>query len=285
VVVTTGTTPTSRARPQLIVTDLDGTFLSSDGSVSRTNADAVGAAHAAGIPVLFATGRPVRWLDVIKDLPGAHPTVIASNGAALYDLASGELLDRVCLDSDVALRAVVDIRRAVPDVSFAFESGTRFGYEPAYASWPEDRSSDPALFTGPAEEIACAEDYVKLLVQSRSTTPDDLLRRVRAVVGDAVTATHSQARDFGLVEISARGVNKATMLQRCCERLGIDARRVAAFGDMPNDVDMLGWVGMPHVVANAHPAVLALDFPIVGTNDDSGVGITIMGWLGSGPAA
>jgi Cof subfamily protein (haloacid dehalogenase superfamily) len=274
----------SRVPPDLIVTDLDGTFLSTDGTVSRTNSAAVSAAHAAGIPVLFATGRPVRWLDVVKDLPGAHPTVIASNGAALYDLASGELLDRVCLDSGVALRAVVDIRSAVPDVSFAFESGTRFGYEPAYASWPEDRSNDPALFTGPAEEIASAEDYVKLLVQSRSTSPDELLRRVRDVVGDAVTATHSQARDFGLVEISARGVNKATMLQRCCERLGIDARRVAAFGDMPNDVDMLAWVGMPHVVANAHPDLLARGFSVVGSNDESGVGVTILAWLGSGPA-
>jgi hypothetical protein len=42
---------------------------------------------------------------------------------------------------------------------------------------------------------------------------------------------------------------------------------------------------MPHVVANAHPAVLALDFPVVGTNDESGVGVRIMGWLGSGPAS
>ena len=48
---------------------------------------------------------------------------------------------------------------------------------------------------------------------------------------------------------------------------------------MPNDVAMLRWAGMPRVVANAHPAVLALDFPVVPGNADSGVGETIMGWL------
>ena len=40
----------------------------------------------------------MRWLGVIADLPGVHPTVIASNGAVLYDLASRQTLDRLCLD-------------------------------------------------------------------------------------------------------------------------------------------------------------------------------------------
>ncbi|HZA04846.1 MAG TPA: HAD family hydrolase [Propionibacteriaceae bacterium] len=269
--------------PKLIVTDLDGTFLSPDGSVSEQNAAAVAAAQAAGIPVLFATGRPVRWLDVIRDLPGAHPTVIASNGAALYDLGAGELVDRICIDPEIALAAVRRVREVVPDASFAFESGTRFGYEPAYRTWPVDDGTDPALYRGPAEEVAISEEFVKMLVQSQSVRPDDLLDIVRVEVGKTLTATHSQTRDFGLVEISAAGVTKASMLRRFCARLGIDGRQVAAFGDMPNDVDMLSSVGMPHVVANAHPALRALNFPVVPSNVDSGVGRTIMGLLSPVP--
>src|SRR3954454_16335420 len=115
--------------PALVASDLDGTFLSPDGTVSQQNAEAVLAAQEAGIPVVFATGRPVRWLDVIRNLPGAHPTVIASNGAALYELGARQALDRLCLDPDVALTAVARIRARVPDVAFAFESGTHFGYE------------------------------------------------------------------------------------------------------------------------------------------------------------
>jgi Cof subfamily protein (haloacid dehalogenase superfamily) len=270
--------------PALIATDLDGTFLSPDGSVSEENSAAVLAAQAAGIPVLFATGRPVRWLDVIRNLPGAHPTVIASNGAALYDLGAGELVDRICINPNTALDAVRRIRAAVPDASFAFESGTRFGYEPAYhRAWPDDEGTDPALYRGPAEQIATTEEFVKMLVQSRTMPPDDLLGTVQAVVAGTLTATHSQVGTLGLVEISAPGVTKATMLRRCCARLGIDAHQVAAFGDMPNDVDMLSWAGMPFVVANAHPALLKLDFPVVPGNDQSGVGRTILDLLG--PAA
>jgi Cof subfamily protein (haloacid dehalogenase superfamily) len=270
--------------PRLVATDLDGTFLSPDGSVSEQNAAAVAAAQSAGIPVVFATGRPARWLDVIRDLPGAHPTVIASNGAVLYDLGAGELIDRICIDPETALAAVRRIRAVVPDASFAFESGTRFGYEPTYRTWPADDGTNPALYRGPAEEVAVAEDFVKMLVQSQTVMPDDLLDRVRTEVGDTLTATHSQTRDYGLVEISAAGVTKASMLERLCARLGIEPAQVAAFGDMPNDVAMLSWVGMPHVVANAHPAVRALDFPVVPSNDQSGVGRTILGWLSPTPA-
>jgi Cof subfamily protein (haloacid dehalogenase superfamily) len=265
--------------PKLIVTDLDGTFLSPDGSVSRVNSTAVLAAQHAGVPVVFATGRPVRWLDVIRDLPGAHPTVIASNGAVLYDLGAAQMLDRICIDPLVALRAVTELRVALPGTAFAFESGTRFGYEPDYSTWADDDGTDPAIFTGPAEQIAVAHEFVKMLVQNARVPPDALLDRVRDVVGDALTVTHSASRNTGLVEVSAPGVSKASMLRRICTGLGVDASDVAAFGDMPNDLEMLSCVGMPHVVANAHPQLLGLGFTVVPANVDSGVGRTIQHWL------
>lgn len=264
--------------PQLIVSDLDGTFLSPDGTVSEQNRAAVRAARSVGIPVLFATGRPVRWLDVIRDLPGTHPTVIASNGAVLYDLGSGEMLDRLCLDPEVALEAVRALRAALPEAGFAFESGTRFGYDPAYATLRPDDGTDPSLVRGRAEDLAGRDDCVKMLVQDRTRGADELLGVAEAVLGDSLTVTHSAARDHGLVEISGPGVSKATMLRRCCSRLGVDPDRVAAFGDMPNDVDMLTFAGMPHVVANAHPLLLDGRYPVVPSNAESGVGQTIQRW-------
>jgi Cof subfamily protein (haloacid dehalogenase superfamily) len=282
-----------RPLPRLIATDLDGTFLSSAGTVSEQNAAAVKAAQRAGITVVFATGRPVRWLDVIRELPGGHPTVIASNGAVLYDTAAGEFLDRIFLDPAVVLDAVRKIRAAVPGVAFGFESGTSFAHEASYAmspptgllarEEPDQRMAAEVVggtdHTGDAEELARGTNFVKMLVQHRGIRPDELLENVRELLGDSLTATHSAGRDVGLVEVSAAGVSKASMLRRYCARLGVDARDVAAFGDMPNDVAMLSWAGMPYVVANAHPLLRRGQFPIVPANDESGVGRTIQGWL------
>ena len=265
--------------PRLVVTDLDGTFLSPDGSVSAANSAAVLAAQEAGLPVVFATGRPVRWLDVVQDLPGAHPTVIASNGAVLYDLGARQILDRVCIDPGVALAAIAEVRASVPGTTFGFESGTRFAYEPGYHVWADDDGTDPALVRGTAESVAHQEPFVKLLVQNHALAPDQLAAQVRAAVGDTLTVTHSAAGDHGLVEVSAPGVSKASMLQRLCDHLGVDASEVAAFGDMPNDLEMLGWAGLPHVMANAHPQLLELGYPVVPTNVESGVGRTIERFL------
>ncbi len=164
-------------------------------------------------------------------------------------------------------------------MSFAFESGTRFGYEPSYTTWAPDDGTDPAIFSGPVEEISRGEDFVKLLVQSKTVHADELLERVRTTLAGDLTATHSATRDYGLVEVSARGVNKGAMLARVCARLGIEPYDVAAFGDMPNDVDMLTWAGMPHIVANAHVFLHGLGFRTVPSNAESGVGRTIAEWL------
>ncbi|HIT75042.1 MAG TPA: HAD hydrolase family protein, partial [Candidatus Avipropionibacterium avicola] len=75
---------------ELVVTDLDGTFLSPDGTVSSANAEAVRQWCDSGAQFMVATGRPLRWLDVVHDIAGVKPIVIASNGAVAYDMATGD---------------------------------------------------------------------------------------------------------------------------------------------------------------------------------------------------
>ncbi|HET9647490.1 MAG TPA: HAD family hydrolase [Microlunatus sp.] len=280
--------PRSGRRPRLIVTDLDGTFLSPDGTVSDLNAAAVKAAQAADVPVVFATGRPVRWLEVIADLPGAHPIVIASNGAVLFDQGTGRTLRRLSLDPDVVRNAISSIRNAFPEAALALESGTHFGHEAHYVTLPASARSmsaaaDRGVSVVDVAELAAEGGHVKLLVQHPTLRSEELLERVRPLLGDRLLATHSgftrpDLGEAGLLEISAGGVSKATMLAYCCEGLGVAAEDVAGFGDMPNDVDMLSWVGMPHLVANAHPSLHGR-YPMVPSNADSGVGRTILGWL------
>jgi hydroxymethylpyrimidine pyrophosphatase-like HAD family hydrolase len=153
--------------------------------------------------------------------------------------------------------------------------------------WSGDRSADELAELGigvaDVDQLAATGEHVKLLVQHPKLSSEALLERVRPLLGTELLATHSgvtrpELGEAGLLEISAGGVSKATMLAYCCERLGVEAADVAGFGDMPNDVDMLVWVGMPHIVANAHPSLHGR-FPTVPSNADSGVGRTILGWL------
>ena len=115
---------------------------------------------------------------------------------------------------------------------------------------------------------------VKVLVKAPGTDPATLRDVVATAVGETATPTWSVD---GLVEISAAGVTKAAALSRVCERLGVAAEDVVAFGDMPNDLPMLAWAGMSYAMANAHPTVLDAVDHVARSNDEDGVAQALAG--------
>jgi hypothetical protein len=116
---------------------------------------------------------------------------------------------------------------------------------------PEQREGAHAAPTSLATpRLARGTDFVKMLVQHRESGRTSCWS-VGELLGDALTATLRRRRHRSCRGQCCGGEGKASMLRRYCARLGVAARDVAAFGDMPNDVAMLSWAGMPYVVANA----------------------------------
>ncbi|MGV8909778.1 MAG: HAD family hydrolase [Propionicimonas sp.] len=263
------------SRPRLIVTDLDGTFLGPDRLVSTINLTAARRAAELGIPFVVATGRPVRWLDVLDQLADAHSQVIVSNGAAVFDLTSRQVVRIFPLDATVALAVAQDLRTAVPGITFGFESAAGFGCEPTS---PSRQRGAPGVLEGTLEEVAARlGPVIKLLGFHPDVDSDELVARAVAVVGDRLTLTHALVGDaYGMLELTAPGVTKASTLALLCTELGVDAADVVAFGDMPNDSAMLAWAGRGYVVANGHATLLAAGFTIVPGNDEDGVGRTVL---------
>ncbi len=254
--------------PRLIATDLDGTLLRDDRTVSDRTVAALAAAEEAGIEVFFVTGRPARWMDAVAAHTARHGIAICANGAAVYDLHRDVLLAcRPLAEPDA--RAVVEaLRAAVPGTFFAVERTGGFHFEDGYhAPWADGRSQ-----VAPIEELLepdADQPVLKLLARHDSADPDDFLAMARDAAGDHAEFTRSSPS--ALLEISGKGVSKATTLARCCADRGITADQVVAFGDMPNDLAMLTWAGTSYAVANAHPAVLAATTHRTAANEDDGV--------------
>lgn len=55
------------------------------------------------------------------------------------------------------------------------------------------------------------------------------------------------------IHIKSKKVNKGTGLKRIAKMMGLDARDFVAFGDSPNDIEMLETAGLGVAVGNAHP--------------------------------
>ncbi len=251
--------------PRLIATDLDGTLVGRDEAISRRSAKILAQLAAAGVAVVLVTGRPLRWLyPAYEDLDAGYRTICA-NGAVTYDPAGDTVLASTPLMPNALADVCTKLATAVSGIAFAAEidDGRRMVHEPAY----------PVVFEGdsraaPLSEVVAAP-AVKLLGRAPEHDPDELAALVTITVADRVEATHSSFT--GLVEMSARGVTKATGLAALARRLGIPPEDVLAFGDMPNDVPMLRWAGRGVVVANAHPAAREAADEVTLSNVDDGV--------------
>ncbi|WP_037574403.1 HAD family hydrolase [Phaeacidiphilus oryzae] len=264
-------------RPRIIATDLDGTLLRSDGTVSPRTRAALGRAEDAGLCIVFVTGRPPRWMESLTEVIGRHGVAICSNGGAVYDVRRRRLQRSYPLSAADSLAVVRALRAGLPGVTFAFEYPGGFSHEPDY----------PAILwdAGAAEQVAPAERLLgsggsgsgcggeagvfKILAKHPTLTPDEFLAAGRGLVGDLAEVTRSSP--IALLEISAAGVSKASTLAAWCAERGVSAEEVAAFGDMPNDLPMLAWAGAAYAVANAHPEVLAATRRRAESNDQDGV--------------
>ncbi len=254
-----------RPPPRLVATDLDGTVVCRDGTVSDRTVAALRAVEALGVPVVMVTGRPARWMADVAERIGHTGLAVCANGAALYDLHTEQVVSHDPIPVEVGLEVARRLREALPDVTFALETLEGFSHEPAYlARWDagQQRAVAPLeqLWNGPA---------LKLLARHEAMGPDDLLAAAREVVGDLVELTHSSTT--ALLEISAAGVSKATGLARFAASRGVRAADVVAFGDMPNDLPMLAWAGLAYGVADGHPEVRAAVTRLVDPPEQDGV--------------
>ena len=228
---------------KLLASDLDGTLLGPSGRLSPRTLAMLDACDAAGVTVVFVTGRPPRWLDGIAD--GRSGAAICANGALTVDLATRRILEVTTIEPAVVLDIAHRLRGILPEATIALETVSGFAMEPAYVR----RFDIGEARLGSLEELLADDPgVVKVLVRVPGSRSDDLLARARPVLAGVAAPTHSNAAD-GMLEISALGVSKASALARLAAHLGIDAADVAAFGDMPNDVEMLRWAGQSYAMS------------------------------------
>jgi hydroxymethylpyrimidine pyrophosphatase-like HAD family hydrolase len=253
-------------RPRLIATDLDGTIVRPDGSVSERVLEAFAAALEDGIRIVFVTGRPPRWMHEVAEATGHSGIGICANGAYVYDMQSETVVETFAIPVPTAQDAARRVREVLPDAAFGMETEAGFAHEPRYRPrW----NPEPLLGVGPIEDHF-TDSIAKLLVRDDVLPGDAMLNVAAPVLEGVVEVTHSNVND-SLLELSALGVTKATTLERLAQRWGIAQGEVVAFGDMPNDVEMLRWAGAGYAVGNAHPMVLAAADAHAPSIDDDGV--------------
>jgi Cof subfamily protein (haloacid dehalogenase superfamily) len=262
-------------RPGLVATDLDGTLVRSDGTISAYTRRILAAVEAAGVPVVFVTGRPLRWTEEVFDHVGEHGLAVISNGALVWDVARHRPRLERPIDPALALECCHLLRAALPGTAFAVETVEGIALEDEFI---ERYALPDEARRAPVEKLL-DEPVLKLLARHEELGPQEFWDLAEEALGGRLVITWSSSS--ALLEISAPGVTKASTLELLCADLGVRREDVVAFGDMPNDLPMLTWAGTAYAVANAHADVLAVVDRVTASNDEDGVAVALEALLAS----
>lgn len=261
---------------RLIATDLDGTLLRPDGNVSNRTRTALDAARAAGMIVVPVTARQPLGLGEIAEQAGFTEWALCSNGALGTHLSTGEVLFVEHLPVVTQRRLADALISRLPGVLFVSvrNSGEAFVAQHGYARHAafDDHKRDPSTMAGHSLDTVLAEESLKLIVRHPDLTPEALQAEVSALGLTGFAVTRSGAP---FLEVNAPHVTKASGLQRLCRLLEIDQADVIAFGDAPNDAEMLAWAGIGIAMGHAGPEATAAADELTLDNVHDGVAVVI----------
>ena len=265
----------------LFVTDLDGTFLSSDGRVSAESIRLINEAIGNGALFSIATARtPSTVATLMKDIHATVPYIVMT-GAAIWDPVTGDFSDSMTMKAETASEILSICRwHHLPTFIYCldkdkiniYHTGALSTHEQAFIS--ERDGSRYKVFHIPADgesEMPDPLTGVSLFysVQAASIVEPTYLDIKSSVSCNPIFYQDIYGSDTANLEVFSPDVSKANAIRRLKERCGAD--RVVVFGDNINDIPMLKAADVAIAVENALPEVKRIADIIIGPNTASSV--------------
>lgn len=269
---------------KIIAFDLDGTLLNGYKGLSKRTVKALTDAAAVGIYLVPATGRT--YAEIPKELreKAFIRYVIVTNGAAIYDAETRQILHKEEMDRVSSERMLTYMKKLPAALSCAQNGKSWFdingrteseGCIPVQAKFFSKAEIDEIHFQmeNMRENIfQYGETIEKLQMFFSNSRIRDMYLKEMLELFPEYAVSYSMSNN---IEINALKANKGSALQWLFRYLGIAREESAAFGDGINDISMLREAGLGVAMANAEPAVLSAADTVTDSCDEDGVAVMI----------
>ena len=271
--------------PQIVFSDLDGSFLTSAKTVHPINQEALRRLALAQIPFVACSGRPLSSLQAQVGQLGCR-YLIASNGANIYDCQEGGLIFSAGVKPEAAL-TLMDAVSGLDVVVDLVIDGTLYSQRDSLERY-EGLGVGPESLATHKKLVHPVNKPLRQLAQSGSTIdrmgiwygPRSDFEAICAQV-ETIEGLRWIDSEEHIVEIVASGVSKGAALGWLCDYLGIDQARSVAFGNGGNDIEMLEAAGDGVALCNSQPGVAPhADHLTAWDNDHGGCGLYLLDLLG-----
>ncbi|RIX53229.1 Cof-type HAD-IIB family hydrolase [Paenibacillus nanensis] len=264
-----------------VLTDLDGTLLRSDATLSPYSKQIMTEAIEAGATIGYATARSyISSQRAAGAIPWKHPLVLY-NGAMVVDPLTEQVLGGAWLDRGIT-NEIIEVGKAfgLTPLLFALDSEdqekvyherlSRAGDAAFYESRPNDpRFTEQKSLNCPADSRTLIITYIGLLNEL-----EPLEARIRRQFGSQVCIhfmKDSYIRDHYFLEFSHPDANKKEGARKWASFVGCGLEQLTVFGDNLNDVGLFEAAGIRVAVANAHPSLISMASHHADSNNEDGV--------------
>ena len=251
-----------------MVSDLDGTLLCTDKSISAKNLEAIAHFEAEGGLFSFVTGRPpIAMSPVLEQLRPKIPFGCL-NGGGVYDHENQRFIERTLLSRE-AFSLVEYVEKVIPTAGFEFVT-----FETSYLyrsnSVTEELRRFERLPDNYVDSFDIPGNLCKILIGETSERMPALMEAMRVHPDSEKYTMLRTAEEY--YEIMPRGCHKGKSLLALAKHLKIDISKTIAVGDNSNDAAMLSVAGLGIAVANANEdAKAAADVTLTVTNDEGAI--------------
>ncbi len=253
------------SRVKMIVTDMDGTLLNTEGAVSTRFFEQFKILQELGIIFVAASGRQyysiVQKLDAIQD----QIYVIAENGA--LTMHQGRELQTTEIDRNTYLELLEETKGL--EGSQVVVCGRKKGYIEDYgAAFISMFSEYYDRFEVVSDLSAVVEDqYLKIAICNQKGAEAYLYPSLKHLEARLKVKVSGEM----WLDLSHNNANKGFALQQLQQSLGITSAETMVFGDYNNDLEMLEQATYSFAMANAHPNVKAVANYQTKSNNERGV--------------
>ncbi|MBO4696013.1 MAG: HAD-IIB family hydrolase [Lachnospiraceae bacterium] len=268
----------NEAKPDtLYITDLDGTLLRNNETVSAHTIETVNELVADGMAFTFATARSIESARKITGGLKLKLPVITRNGAVLADNNTGKHIEKALFTKEEN-ELLKKLLPELPECGFVscftgevmlrmYLSGIHTKGLQTYIDY---YANDPSMQEAGdlADMFRGQPGYVTLVGERDCIAP--IYERIKAAYGgwECVFSKDTYSDDYWL-EICPQNCTKAKTILKLKERLGY--KRVVVFGDSVNDMPMFRIADEAYAVANAIPELKKLATAVIGTNEEDAV--------------
>ena len=272
---------------KMIFLDLDGTVLNDCKKISQENINLIRrACEEKGIICVFATGRPLEYVDEICSSYDGFLTnyIIASNGAIIRDNKNNEVIYKAPITNTQILNLKNIFLEENADYMIVYTDKQQILREARTAEALKDSS---IIVNKKDSELKHIEDTIKnnpnlssllCMIGGETSVLENIISRLQEIkgletpgIGNYSHKTKTYSFESKFIDVMKKGCSKKNAIYYLADKLKIKKEEIIVMGDGSNDLSMFECAGLKIAMENANEELKERADFITASNNDNGV--------------